>query len=202
MRAQIVDVKQGSDEWHSMRRETIGASEVATLFGCNPWQTLNQLLVAKFEPPVTRKATSSQARGHKLEQVMRQQYELCFGTDIRNTDYVLRDGQMSCSLDAVDSLNECVVEMKAPNAEVVRMARDGMCPVYYWLQIQMQMLLSGIDEARYIVHNGDFIVAAVSYQAESATQDLMVKAIESFWQRKVKLTGCDLETEIRGRLLF
>ena len=39
MTAVVIDVEQGTREWLEARRQGIGASDIASVLGANPWQS-------------------------------------------------------------------------------------------------------------------------------------------------------------------
>ena len=174
---------QGSFEWLKLRQKHIGASEVACLFGSNPWADYEDMFIKKQVEPQPEKKTSSQARGNKLERVARSQYELFFGVDITGTDGVFscESPRLIASLDGYDAVNDCVVEIKAPSADTIDHARRGLVPVYYWLQMQAQMFMVDSKRARFICHDGHYIVAAVDVSACLETQKEILKRAALWW---------------------
>ncbi len=74
MRAQAPVETTDRDRWLEERRKSIGASEVPTVLGLNPWDTPLQLALRKRGELPDKEETEAMRMGHKLEPVVAELY--------------------------------------------------------------------------------------------------------------------------------
>jgi len=95
----IVQLQQGSPEWHEHRRTHRNASETATVLGLSPWQTAYQLWAEKTGRTEPAPATEVMAHGTRMEPRARAAYEARTGLVME--PLVVVDGEYSASLDGM-----------------------------------------------------------------------------------------------------
>jgi putative phage-type endonuclease len=76
--------EQGSEEWLKSRLETIGGSEIATIIGLNPYQTIKKLINQKIGLTKFSKAAPLWF-GNIMEYTLQQYTEIIFNTKIYET---------------------------------------------------------------------------------------------------------------------
>mgnify|MGYP001610818173 CR=1 FL=1 len=76
--------EQGSEEWLASRLETIGGSEIATILGLNPYQTIKKLINQKIGLTKFSKAAPLWF-GNIMEYTLQQYTEIVFNTKIYET---------------------------------------------------------------------------------------------------------------------
>ena len=96
--ATIVQLAQGSPEWHAYRQSRRNASESAAVLGLSPWMTPYQLWLVKTGRTETR-VTHAMQRGTDLEPLARAAYEEQTGLVMQ--PLVLEAGDYSASLDGM-----------------------------------------------------------------------------------------------------
>ena len=109
MSATIVQLVQGSKEWHAHRAKYRNASETPAVLGVSPWVTPYQLWQQR-----TRRATQdvnfAMMRGTQLEPSARAAYEQLTGHVMQ--PLVLVEGDYSASLDGMTLDASLIVEIK------------------------------------------------------------------------------------------
>jgi len=178
------------EHWLAERRKTIGASEVPTVLGLNPWETPLQLALRKQGRMPEKDETEAMNLGSRLEPVIVQLWEEETGrqtldlgpfTIQRNDSYPFLGATLDReALPCDDHPMPGVLECKAPGAHMLDQW-DGGVPLYVQAQCQAQMAVTGMDWASVaaliggqrflwadLVVNNDFIA-------------FMVSKVEQFW---------------------
>lgn len=181
MSAHIVQLVQGSPEWHAHRAHYRNASETPIVMGLSPWVTPYQLWLQKTgrsQPEMN----AAMARGTELEPLARQAYEVLTGHIMQ--PLVLVEGDYSASLDGLTLDGSLIVEIKCPfkgkTSSLWQAACQGEVPEYYHWQIQHQLMVSGAQEAHLWVFDGTegkLVHVAPSAQAE----DRIHAVWDAFW---------------------
>jgi putative phage-type endonuclease len=181
MNATIVQLVQGSPEWHAHRANFRNASETPIVMGLSPWVTPYQLWLQKTgrSQPVLNAAM---ARGTELEPLARQAYEVLTGHIMQ--PLVLVDGVYSASLDGLTLDGSLIVEIKCPYkgraSSLWQAAESGEVPEHYQWQIQHQIMVSGAEEAHLYVFDGsEGLLLHVARNAHA--EDRIHEAWDAFW---------------------
>jgi len=152
---QIIDLEQGSQEWHDFRADKYGASMAPVLMGESPWETP----LARYEKIVFGiKTESNEAmeRGTRLEPVARKWLNDRISLNGKYEPIVLQSLERPYVIASLDGYYEGVdgyphvLEIKCPGKKAHEMAMEGTIPPYYYGQIQQQMYVSGADHALYL----------------------------------------------------
>lgn len=151
----IVQLVQGSEQWHAYRRTMRNASETPAVLGVSPWVTPYQLWLLKTgraEP----ESNEAMRRGTALEPRARAAYEEQTGLVMQ--PLVLQDGLYSASLDGMTLARELILEVKCPYkgkaSALWQSVEAGEVPPYYLAQIQHQLMVSGAEQAHLWVYDG------------------------------------------------
>ena len=151
----IVQLAQGSPEWHAYRQSRRNASESAAVLGLSPWMTPYQLWLVKTGRTETR-VTHAMQRGTDLEPLARAAYEEQTGLVMQ--PLVLEAGGYSASLDGMTLEGDLVLEIKCPlrgtRSDLWQDVQSGQVPAYYGIQVQHQLMVSGADLAHLWVFDG------------------------------------------------
>jgi putative phage-type endonuclease len=118
---------------------------------------------------VTTKTTAAMQHGTDLEPAARAAYEDKTGNIMQ--PLVLQDGAYSASLDGMDLDGQLIVEIKCPfKGKASTLFEDavlGLYPVYYAVQIQHQLMVSGAQTAHlWIYADGDGLLLPVDRDQE------------------------------------
>lgn len=182
MKAKIINLPQGSDEWHQHRLQHRNASETAIVMGASPWMTpfeLWELRTHRRKPSVN----AAMQRGTQLEPEARAAYEAATGHVMQ--PLVLVNGEYSASLDGMTLDAKLFVEIKCPfrgrRSNLWQQTASGEIPTHYAWQIQHQLMVSGADVAHLYVYDSegrDGILIEVQPQPDQWT--LIRKAWDQF----------------------
>lgn len=167
--SQIVQLVQGSEEWHAHRRGLRNASESAAVLGISPWQTPYKLWLVKTGRATTE-VTMAMQRGTELEPLARHAYEVETGHVMQ--PLVLQDGEYSASLDGMTLGGELIVEIKCPvrgrASALWQSVGKGEVPGHYMVQVQHQLMVSGAGQAHLWVFDGQRGILTVIERDEAA----------------------------------
>lgn len=154
--ATIIQLAQGSPEWHAYRQSRRNASESAAVLGLSPWMTPYQLWLVKTGRSETR-VTHAMQRGTDLEPLARAAYEEQTGLIMQ--PLVLEADGYSASLDGMTLEGDLVLEIKCPlrgtRSDLWQDVQSGQVPAYYGIQVQHQLMVSGADTAHLWVFDGN-----------------------------------------------
>jgi putative phage-type endonuclease len=181
MDAQIVQLIQGSTEWHAHRANYRNASETPIVMGLSPWVTLYQLWLQKTGRAKSE-MNAAMARGTQLEPQARLAYEALTGQIMQ--PLVMVAGDYSASLDGLTFDGSLIVEIKCPYkgqaSNLWQAVEAGEVPEYYQWQIQHQMVVSGATMAHLYVFDGtEGLLLRVKKIADA--QARIHAAWEAFW---------------------
>jgi len=129
--------EQRSEQWHHERKNSIGASELASVFNKNPFCSLNKLIIKKSgENDIKFESNKYCDHGIKYEYIAQLLYTekndcniIEFGSLPHNNHSFIR-----ASPDGITETGT-MLEIKVPLCrEIV-----GLPPIYYWYQMQQQL---------------------------------------------------------------
>ena len=174
---------QGSEIWHRLRKNYIGASEMPVLvngvhFKKTPymlWQ--EKLCLADYS--VDNIATR---HGNQNEEPAREAYQKATG-NLVTPDVVFHPevDYLMASLDGINASRDLVVEIKNPGPKDHTVAQSGEVPPKYIPQLQAQIACSGVDIAHYwSFREGEGILLEV--KKDNKYIDSFYKTADEFWQ--------------------
>ncbi len=142
---QILEIEQGSPEWHALRKTKITATDAPVIMGVSPWKTRIELYHEKKsnQPPMPPNARMK--RGTDLEPIARDHFNKQSSFRMRPC-VVLRDWLMA-SLDGRDSLTGYILEVKCPGEKDHAIAISGKVPDHYYPQLQHQIYVCDTSRA-------------------------------------------------------
>jgi putative phage-type endonuclease len=148
----LVDMIQGSDSWHALRKTKITATDVASIMCVSKWKTRTQLYHEKLSDEPPSPPTERMQRGTDLEPIARTLFIIQTGIFVEPA-VVVRDWAMA-SLDGMNPWEDQIVEIKCPGEKDHATALSGKVPEHYYPQIQHQLWVTGLDEANYFSFDG------------------------------------------------
>lgn len=181
---------QGEDEWLRLRREGIGASDIAGILGISPWTTPFSVWASKIGA-LPDDPNEEMDWGKLLEDIVLDRWERDshLWAVARATLWQHPEHEWArCSLDALaaeapfDIARELLVEPLA----VVEAKTDGHwqwdeIPLHYRAQGQWQMLVTGLDRVIFpVLHQGRRF-RVYELEADWEDQEALFKAAERFW---------------------
>lgn len=188
----ILDLSQGSPDWHKIRGGKVGASDAPAIMGVSPYITRAELL----EEKVTGKKRESQyamRRGNRLEPTARALYELEYGVQappvcVLHDDYEWMMSSLDGLVTAGDSPADCyIVEIKCWRWQNHDLCLAGVVPEEVYPQIQHQLMTTGLDRCdlvSYTEHSqfGESDrLAVIRVETDAEYQATLFEAEEAFW---------------------
>lgn len=153
---QIINVQQGSAEWHALRAKHFTASEAPVMMAASSKMRRDELL--------SMKATGSEReisdwvqtnlfdKGHQQEAAARIIVEHMIGDELYPATAV--DGDLLASFDGMTMMEDTLFEHKMWNANLAEAVRQKeLAPEYYW-QLEQQLLISGAERVIFVCSDG------------------------------------------------
>ena len=152
----LLNVLQGSEQWHEVRGKCFTASEAPAMMGASKYMTRDQLLHQKATGERPEISPGQQAlfdRGHAAEASIRPVIEEIVGEElypVTGTD----GGKLLASFDGIDMEETVVFEHKLWSEGLAAQVRaNDLEPHYYW-QLEQQLLVSGAEKAIFVTSDG------------------------------------------------
>jgi putative phage-type endonuclease len=181
----IIDLEQNSPPWYTWRDGGIGASESAAILGNNPWQSREQIFLAK-QGEWKYEENENTRRGKKLEPEARELYERLYGykmtpiCGVHDTHDFIR-----ASLDGYRDDGKLILELKCPRPENHNLWHREGIPSYYEIQIQHQLLVSGSPLAHFVSYCPQVVkrcrLLVVPVKADPEFHSLLIRELAEFW---------------------
>lgn len=152
----IINVLQGSDDWHQFRSNHFGASEASACLGLSPYKTRTQLLHEKKTGLSKEFSRFVQERildnGHRVESIARPIVEKLINEDL--SPMTFSNGKLSASCDGISFMGDIAWENKQFGAEHYEQVKSGVLPEIHWPQCQQVMYCSGADKLFFTISDG------------------------------------------------
>lgn len=194
-RYSLINLQQNSPEWHDFRDCHLGGSDAPIILGASPWCLPRELYLQKtpFAPP-KKPMTWQMKRGQDLEDKARDclesQVNIKFKPVVMEyVDYPF----ISCSLDGISEDGNVICEIKCPNEKTHKESIDGNIPIYYNIQIQHALMVSGAEYCLYFSYRPEYDIPTALVKIQPNTElmlEILTKEID-FWDRVVNLRGID-----------
>lgn len=156
----IVNVTQGSAEWHAHRAHHFNASDAPAMFGVSKYTTRAELLKRMATGEQAEVDSFQQARfdaGHQTEALARPIIEAMIGEELYPAVGVSDDHpRLAASFDGITMDGETGFEHKLWNEELAEKVRTGAIaddPAYFW-QLEQQILVAGLQRVIFTVSDG------------------------------------------------
>lgn len=148
----ILDITQGSPEWHSLRKVMITATDAPVIMGVSPWKTKAQLYQEKISESVDSYKSPAMQRGLELEPHARELFAV--KTGIETFPAVVVKGVFMASLDGLSLSHKEIVEIKCPGKKDHTTAQSYRIPDHYYPQLQHQMFVTDLEHCYYFSFDG------------------------------------------------
>ncbi len=153
----LINVQQGSAEWHQARANAFTASEAPAMMGNSKYLSRNDLLKQKatgITPEVTEMQQRIFDKGHAAEDSARSMAERIIGEDLYPATAMADEGNLLASFDGITMMEDTCWEHKLWNKNLAACIRaDVIDPHYYW-QLEQQLLVSGADKVLFMCSDG------------------------------------------------
>ena len=152
----IADMEQGPDSWRAWRRGVIGASDAPTIMGENPWASPRRLMEEKLGLHREFTGNAATREGHRLEEFARKDLSTKHSRKLR--PIIIQDSEeafLAASLDAMDSSNSHVYEIKCGLKAYEKTSQFRKVPTYYIGQVQHILMITGFDSLCFAAYRPD-----------------------------------------------
>jgi len=155
----IINLIQGSQEWHAHRAKHFNASDAPAMMGVSKYKTRSELLkemATGLKPEVDSFTQKRFDDGHKAEDGARAITEVALGEELYPVTGVLEvDGlQLSASFDGLTMDESLAFEHKLWNQELAEAVKQKELPAAYFWQLEHQLLVSGASEVLFVCSDG------------------------------------------------
>ena len=183
---------QNREEFLKERKAGLGGSDVHHLFYSEPYGCARKLWYDKTDqaPDYPVVQTSIMTRGHKLEQLIRDEYSAATGRKIRRVNRMLVNKEhpwAMCHLDAeivsFDDRGTGVLECKTVGRPMYYKIQEEGIPHYWIWQIQHYLMTTGRQWGSYAIlwaDNWEFIHFDVD--ADPVFRQQIIEAGQKFWR--------------------
>ena len=159
MKAETLQLQQGSEAWHAHRAKHFNASDASAMMGLSPYKTRAELLREKatgIMPEVDAATQRRFDRGHEIEALARPIAERIIGSElypvVLSADV---DGlPLSASLDGLTMLETEAFECKTMNANLAEALSCALIPDEYHPQMEQGLMLSGAERCLFMASDG------------------------------------------------
>lgn len=180
--------KNGSPEWLRVRMDHVTATDIASLFGLNPYKSANKVYKSKLVPEVIAdNIYMREGRIYEPAVFQALSMEGIAAEQPGNGDVVMMihdDCKLSASLDGyVEKDGKMyVVEAKTTRGKI--MSWYEQAPIYYVLQVHAQMAVTGYSGGLLACLGLDSPSPLIVYyvKPDEEIQQLMVKEVNRFWE--------------------
>ncbi|WP_258536160.1 YqaJ viral recombinase family protein [Comamonas kerstersii] len=147
MSMQIVNLIQGTPEWHAHRAKHFNASDAPAMMGCSSYKTRSELVKELATGLGQEVDVATQRRfddGHRFEALARPLAEEIIGEDL--SPCVGTNGKFSASFDGITFLHDTGFEHKSLNAKLREAMHEGCTgadlPLEYQIQMEHQAMVA------------------------------------------------------------
>lgn len=158
MNAIEVKLRQGTPEWKEWRHRGIGGSDAPVIEGTSPYQTIRDLFFEKSTGQSFNDDSSKEfifAKGHKVEALIREQFQDHLGVEILPICYQHRKyDYLRASLDGFDPKHGVLEAKLVGKAVLEKAAETGDIPPFHYTQLQHQFMVTGADVGNWFGHDG------------------------------------------------
>lgn len=156
----IVNLQQGSPEWHSHRAKHFNASDAPAMMGASKKMSRSELLRLKASGNEREYSKWVEevlfAKGHKAEDFARSITEVALGEELYPVTGTLEVDslQLSASFDGLTMDESLIFEHKLWNQELAESVNQKeLQPAYFW-QLEHQLLVSSASEVLFVCSDG------------------------------------------------
>ena len=147
---------QGTPKWHEFRAQHLNASDAPAMMGESPYKTRDALLREKATGIIAEVSSETQRRfddGHRFEALARPLAEKIIGEELYPV--VGSNGKFAASFDGMTMFGEVIFEHKTLNAALAAIDPDEQLPLYYRIQMEHQLMVSGAEKCLFMASKWD-----------------------------------------------
>lgn len=178
----IIKLQQGTPEWHEWRSNGIGASDIGTIMGVNPYKTSLMLFNEMSGYKKADYFNDAMKYGNEQEPLAKEWLENHLNVSLKNL--CAEDEEysfMRCSFDAINLDEGMLIEIKCPfSAAALSSLLEGELPNTYVYQVQWQLALCGFNKGHLAIWNGSECKLH-QINADKELQNQMKEKAKEFW---------------------
>lgn len=170
-------------DWLAKRRKGIGGSDAAAIAGLSPWKTPLEVYLDKIGEGVDEE-TPDMRRGTLFEPVVRQMYCDATGRTVEKPGGILVHPKirwMLANLDGIASGDRLAEFKTARTRQGWGDPGSSDVPMWYMLQVQHYLAVTGFAWADLAVLFGDFELAIYPIESDTDLQELLIEREAEFW---------------------
>jgi len=202
----IVDLQQGSPEWHEHRAKHFNASDAPAMMGVSKYKTRAQLLreyatgvIAEIDPATQRRFDE----GHKAEAAAREIAERMIGEELYPVTGTLAvDGlNLSASFDGITMDGLKCWEHKLFNKSLAESMKLNECDPHYYWQLEHQLLVAETDETLFMTSDGtEDNCESMTYLAVAGRRAQLMAGWKQFAEDLANYQHVEVAAEAVGRV--
>ena len=183
---------QGTPKWHEFRAQHLNASDAPAMMGESPYKTRDALLREKATGVVAEVSSETQRRfddGHRFEVLARPLAEKIIGEELYPV--VGSNGKFAASFDGMTMPGDVIFEHKTLNAALAAIDPDEELPLYYRIQMEHQLMVSGAEKCLFMASKWDAAGQLIgeSHRWHSPDLALRQRIVDGWAQFERDLTG-------------
>lgn len=188
-------------DWLAARRQGIGASEVGTILGLNPYDSAYALWLRKTGQIPDQDESLAMWLGHEMEPVIAKRYEMETGRKLFDPgDFTISTHPdypwLRATLDRETTFEDGrtgPVELKAVGVFTGDEWADGNAPLVYQAQLQIQMACTDgeVGEIAAVIGNRDFVV--VRFERNEDFLEAVIPLLYRFYESVVNQTPPEID---------
>ncbi|MFZ7337560.1 YqaJ viral recombinase family protein [Comamonas jiangduensis] len=202
MSMQIVNLIQGTPEWHAHRAKHFNASDAPAMMGCSSYKSRSEL-VKELATGLTGEVDAATQRrfddGHRFEALARPLGEEIIGEDL--SPCVGVKGKYSASFDGLTFMNDQALEHKTLNKSLREAMHKGCTgtdlPLQYQVQMEHQAMVSGCERILFMASEwtGDGVLVEERHCWYEPDAELRAQIIAGWEQLEKDVTAYDPAAE-------
>lgn len=191
----MLDIEQGTDEWHEVRGKYWPASEAPSMLGLSKYKSRHKLLVERFtgdKEDVSAYLKKLFEKGHAQEAVARPLAEQFAGFELKPLVFV-RDGLLA-SLDGANLEERVGWEHKLWNATLVAYIEHHQdLPDTHWPQVEQQIFCADLDTVLFTVSGEGNAPLHFWYTSQPERREAVIRGWEQFETDLAAMTEDDID---------
>lgn len=200
----IIELVQGSPEWHEHRAKARNASEAPAMLGFSKHTSRSELLRQKATGIAKEVDAHTQRRfdkGHIAEAAARPNVEAKFEEDLYPVTATSDDGYLSASFDGITEDEDRFWENKVFNQDLAKYIDQHMdLPDTHWPQIEQQCIISNNEHGLFTLatESGD-ISLWFWYQSQPGRRQMVIDGWKRFDEDLANYQHTEAQPEAVGR---
>lgn len=179
------------EEWLEARLKGIGGSEAAAVLGISPWVSPLTLYLRKLKMMPEQEGSQRMQWGLDLEDAIANYYERETGrptkkppsfTIYQNTKHPYMMATIDRMIEPIDKRGPGVLQIKTGGPGAIKDWQEEI-PLYYQVQIQHEMVVTGTTWGSFAVFFGDYKDLVIDVELNQRFAEILIEEEGKFWER-------------------